>query len=93
MWKEVTRITISNQYLDCILANTIREGSLFVKETFTYTYDFNQAFRRLYFLGEPYICKFKDGEIDIQEIPLGKWSHNLKMFKGLTIIMSGDFPM
>ena len=32
------------QYLDCILANTVREGSLFVTETFTYTFCFKQAF-------------------------------------------------
>ena len=59
------------QSLNCILANTVIEGSLFVTEIFTYTYGFKEAFKRLDFWYEQDICRFKDGETCIQEIPLG----------------------
>ena len=52
--------------LDCILSNTVREGSLFVTEIFTYTYGFKEAFRRLDFWYEQDICIFKDGETNRQ---------------------------
>ena len=71
MWQEVIRVTIWNQYLDCILANIAREGSLCVIEKFTYTYGFKEAFKRIDLCAKHDICIFKDDEIDRQEIPLG----------------------
>ena len=45
--RRIAGVTISNQYLDCILAYKFKEGSFFVTRTFTYTYGFKQVFIRL----------------------------------------------
>ena len=64
-------VTISNQYLDCILAYIVREGSLFVTRTFTYTYGFKKMIISLDILWQQDICKLKYGKTDKQEVPFG----------------------
>ena len=66
LWYQIIGVTISNQSLDYILAYTVIEGSLFVTGTFTYTYELNQAFKRLDIWGEQDIYKLKDGKKDKQ---------------------------